>query len=60
MKGMYLLNWKTHRNAPEVHGILFGNTATYQSSMTKCFIHQGKRDSVLLFFPLCRAVPINK
>ena len=33
--------WKTHHNAPEVHGILFGNTATYQSSVTKYIIPQG-------------------
>jgi len=52
--------WKTHHNAPKVHGILFGNTATYQSSVTKYIIHQGKETVFYCFFPLSRAVPINK
>lgn len=32
--------WKTHHKAPEMQGILFGDTARYQSSVTKYIIHQ--------------------
>lgn len=43
--------WKTHHKAPEVHGILFGNTATYQKFNNKIYYTPRKRDSLLLLFP---------
>ena len=56
MKGMYLLNSGKHIAMPQRRmeyclGILLH---------IKVFYTPRKRDSVLLFFPLSRAVPINK
>jgi hypothetical protein len=49
---MYLWNGGKHHNDPKMRGILFGNTATYQNSVTKYIIHQGKQTDFYCFFYL--------